>query len=144
MNDRFIAYYISSTKKKMTNFIEAKIKEKEIYDIVPAYGNVLTALYNNNGELTMKDIGKLVGKDKSTITALVNKLAKQGYVSKEKCQIDKRVTYVKTTEKGKSIKDKFFEVSGEVYECAYKGFTEDEKYEFLRLLKKLNNNFDLD
>ncbi len=143
MKDKYIVYFVSKTKKKMINFIEKKLKEKGLDDLVPSYGNILTVLYDNNGKLSMKEIGKLIGRDKSTITPLVNKLSKLGYVIKEKSKEDRRVTYVKITEKGKEIEHKFKEISKEVYSTAYKDFTTEEKELLLRLLKKLNNNFDL-
>lgn len=141
MNDKYIVYFISKTKKKMTKFIENKLKENDINEIVPSYGNILTALYNNDGKLSMKDIGNLVGKDKSTITALVNKLLQLGYIKKDKCNEDKRVTFITLTEKGKELEGKFENISNEVYKTAYKGFSNEEKEIFLRLLKKMNNNF---
>lgn len=143
MNDKYIVYFISKTKKKMTEFIERELKEKELDDLVPSYGNILTVLYDNNGKLSMKEIGELIGKDKSTITVLINKLSKLGYVKKEKCQEDKRVTYIVLTEKGKSIEGKFNDISKKVYLTAYKNFSKEEKDIFLKLLKKMNNNFDL-
>lgn len=142
MKDKYIVYFISKTKKKMMSFIENKLKETEINDLVPAYGNILTVLYNNNGQLNMKQIGDLIGKDKSTITALVNKLIKLGYVIKEKSQIDRRITYVKLTDKGWKAEPVFNDISSQVYERAYFNFTDEEKETLLRLLKKLNNNFD--
>ncbi|QUH18811.1 MarR family winged helix-turn-helix transcriptional regulator [Alkaliphilus sp. B6464] len=143
MNDKYIVYFISKTKKKMTEFIERELKEEELDDLVPSYGNILTVLYDNDGKLSMKEIGELIGKDKSTITVLINKLSKLGYVEKEKCQEDRRVTYIVLTEKGKSIEDKFNDISKKVYLTAYKNFSKEEKDIFLKLLKKMNNNFDL-
>ncbi|WZL72213.1 MarR family transcriptional regulator [Clostridiaceae bacterium 35-E11] len=110
MNDKYIVYFISKTKKKVTEFIE-----KGLNDLVPSYGNILTVLCDNDGKLSMKEIGGSIGKDKSTVTALVNKLLKLGYIKKEQCEEDKRVTYVKITEKGKEIEDKFNDISKEVY-----------------------------
>jgi len=144
MNDKYIVYFISKTKKKMTEFIERQLKEKQLDDLVPSYGNILTVLYDNGGKLSMKEIGKLIGKDKSTITALVNKLMKLGYVEKEKCKEDKRVTYIILTEKAEAIEGKFNEISESVNSTAYKNFSNEEKETLLKLLKKLNNNFDLD
>ncbi|MEK6266352.1 MAG: MarR family winged helix-turn-helix transcriptional regulator [Clostridium sp.] len=144
MNDKYIIYFISKTKKKMTRFIEKALKEKGLDDLAPAYGNILTVLYNNNGRLGMNQIGKTIGKDKSTITALVNKLSNLGYVKKEKCIQDKRVTYIILTEKGKAIEGKVNEISGKVNLIAYKNFSKKEKDIFLELLKKMNNNFDVD
>lgn len=141
MNDKYIVYFISKTRKKMIKFIEKKLKEKGLKDLVPAYGNILTVLYDNNGKLSMNEIGKLIGKDKSTVTLLVNKLSKLGYVKKEKCKEDRRITYVIITTKGREIEGKFDDISNEVYSTAYKDFTDEEKELLLKLLKKLNNNF---
>ena len=144
MKDKYIVYFISKVKKKMTTFIEKSLNEKGLYDLVPSYGNILTALYDNNGKLSMKEIGQLVGKDKSTITALVNKLLKLGYVQKEKCLKDRRITYIILTEKGKAIEDKVNLISKQVNLVAYKGFSEEDKDVLLKLLKKMNNNFELE
>ncbi|MGO0916466.1 winged helix-turn-helix transcriptional regulator, partial [Clostridioides difficile] len=37
-------------------------------ELIPTHGNILTALYENNGILTMKEIAAKIGKDKSTVT----------------------------------------------------------------------------
>jgi DNA-binding MarR family transcriptional regulator len=143
MNDKYIIYFISKTKKKMTRFIENSLKEKGLDDLAPSYGNILTVLYNNNGKSSMNKIGQIIGKDKSTITALVNKLSSLGYVQKEKCVEDRRVTYIILTEKGKAIEWKVNDISEKVNLIAYKNFSKEEKDIFLKLLKKMNNNFDI-
>ncbi|MCD4714668.1 MAG: MarR family transcriptional regulator [Clostridiales bacterium] len=142
MNDKYIVYFISKTKKKMVKFIEKKLYEKELYNLVPSYGNILTVLYDHNGTMSMKEIGTLLGKEKSTITAIVDKLEKLGYVSKIKNEKDRRTTFVCLTEMGKDIEKKFEEISKDVQSAAYNNFTKEEKSEFLRLLKKMNQNFD--
>ncbi len=142
MKDKYIVYFISRTKDKMLHFIERQLQKNELNDLIPSHGNILTALYENHDKLTMKQIAKTIGKDKSTITPLVNKLIDLDYIIREKNQIDKRVTYIMLTEKGKQMQAKFSGISKEVYQTAYKGFSVEEQKNFLRLLKKLNNNFD--
>jgi len=142
MNDKYIVYFVSKTKKSMIQFIEDQLVKKDIEDIVPSYGNILTVLYDHGGKLSMKEIGDLLGKEKSTITTLVNKIEKLGYVEKVKSEDDRRVTYVCVTEKGRSIESEFADISKEVKKTAYYGFTNEEKKELLRLLKKLKSNFD--
>jgi len=142
MNDKYIVYFVSKTKKNMMRFIERKLLEKGLDTLVPSYGNILTVLYDHGGELSMKEIGELIGKEKSTITAIVNKLEKLGYVKKQKSEEDRRVTFVCVTAKGREIEETFNEISDEVYNTAYSNFSEDEKKELLRLMKKLNQNFD--
>ncbi len=142
MNDKYIVYFISKTKKKMIGFISNQLQARGLTDLVPSYGNILTALYDHGGTMNMKEIGDLVGKEKSTVTALVVKLEKLGYVTKEKSREDKRITNVLLTDKALSIRHTFNEISADVNKTAYKNFTPEEKTEFLRLLKKLNGNFD--
>ncbi len=141
MNDKYIVYFISKTRKKMVKFIEKKLAEKGLKELIPSHGNVLTALYENDGMLTMKEIANRIGKDKSTVTPLVDKLLKLGYVEKEKSQNDKRVTYIRLTEKGRRIESKYNEISSDVRDTAYRNFSDEEKETFLRLLKKLSDNF---
>lgn len=141
MNDKYIVYFVSRTKASMIKFIENKLKENNLDDLIPTHGNILTALYESDTKLTMKEIATKIGKDKSTVTSLVNKLIDLGYVEKEKSNSDKRVTYINLTEKAYSIEDRFNYISSQVNKTAYSNFTEDEKKEFLRLLKKLSLNF---
>ncbi len=144
MKDKYIIYFVSRTKANMVKFIENKLKENDLTDLIPTHGNILTSLYESDKKLTMKEISKKIGKDKSTVTSLVNKLIDLGYVKKEKCTKDKRVTYISLTQKAKNIEDKFNFISSEVKETAYKNFTKEEKEEFLRLLRKLSSNFKIE
>ena len=142
MQDKYIVYFVSRTKSKMLRFIEDRLHESGLVDLIPSHGNILTALYENHGQLTMKEIAETIGKDKSTITPLVNKLLELGYITKEKHASDKRVTYIRLTDKGKQIETRFSAISRDVSATAYKNFSQEEKLVFLTLLKKLNNNFD--
>lgn len=141
MKDKYIIYFISRTKAEMVKFLENKLKKNNLDDLIPSHGNILTALFESDKPLTMKEISNKIGKDKSTVTALVNKLINLGYIEKEKSSFDKRVTYIKLTQNARNIEDRFNHISSQVKETAYSNFTEEEKKEFLRLLKKLNTNF---
>ncbi|MCB2340608.1 MarR family winged helix-turn-helix transcriptional regulator [Clostridium estertheticum] len=141
MNDKYIIHFISRTRKKMISFIEKKLLENGLNGLIPSHGNILTALYENNGKLTMKKIAEITRKDKSTITPLINKLLEYGYITKEKDETDKRVTYIIITSRGNQIKNKYKAISNEVNITAYKDFSQEEKEIFLKLLKKMNNNF---
>jgi DNA-binding MarR family transcriptional regulator len=126
----------------MIKYLEDQLAKEGLDALVPAYGNILTVLYNHEGQLMMKEIGEIIGKDKSTISLLVKKLVNLGYIKREKSKEDGRVTYIVLTEKSYAIKDQFDKISNALFETAYDGFSEDEKETFLALLKKMNNNFD--
>lgn len=142
MNDKYIVHFLSSTRKKMIKFIQNELKKNGLSEIDPSYGNILTVLYESNDMLTMNEVAKKTGKDKSTITVLVNKLCKLGYIEKIKCENDNRVTYIGLAEKANNIRNKYIQISKNLNKTVYNNFSEVEKKEFLRLLKKMNKNFD--
>ncbi len=140
-NDKYIVYFIGRTKQKMTKFILKQLELQGINDLIPSHGNILTALYESNIPLPMNEIARRIGKDKSTVTPLINKLISLGYIEKEQSKEDKRVVFIKLTDKGLELQEKFNQISSQVFETAYKNFTDEEKYNLLSLLKKLNQNF---
>lgn len=142
MNTNYIIYFISSLKKKMNEYLFLKLKEQGIDDIVPAYADVLTALYINKGKLKMNEISKLIGKDKSTVTVLVSRLVEKEYLVKEKSDLDKRVVYIHLSEKAKKLTQTFFDMSSDIREVAYEGFSEDEIEVFKQMISRIYINFD--
>ncbi|WP_297523240.1 MarR family transcriptional regulator [uncultured Clostridium sp.] len=140
MNDKYIVHFMSKTRKKMLKFIQKELVENNLEEIDPSYGNILTALYESDEALTMNQIAKRTSKDKSTITVLVNKLYKLGYIEKVKSTKDNRVTYIVLTKKAQDIKDKYIKICRNLNQTVYADFSDDEKEVFLTLLKRMNDN----
>ena len=139
--DKYIVYFISRTKQKMTQFIQTQLKMQQMDELIPSHGNILTVLYENGEKMPLNEVAKRIGRDKSTVTSLVNKLVGLGYVEKVAGQQDKRVTFIQLTEQGYELKPRFDQISAQVYETAYQGFSQEEKAQFLSLLKRMNQNF---
>lgn len=139
--DKYIVYFISRTKQKMTQFIQLQLKKQQLDELIPSHGNILTVLYENGDKMPLNEIAKRIGRDKSTVTPLVNKLAGLGYVEKVAGQQDKRVTFVQLTERGYALKPRFDQISAQVHETAYRGLSPEEKEQFLSLLKRISQNF---
>jgi DNA-binding MarR family transcriptional regulator len=142
MDNNYVVYSFNKVKKMMHSFVDQQIKSFDINDIVPAYGDILTALYINGGQLKMNQISDLVGKDKSTITVLVNKLADRGYVEKEKSKLDKRVTYIRLSKKAYDYENEFHTIAANVKKVAFNDFTEEEAKMFMELLHRMHDNFE--
>jgi len=141
MNKNYLIYYISRIRKKSGRFIESFLESKGLKGIGASHGTILSALYSEKRALSMNEISKLIYRNKSTTTQLVNKLVTGGYVEKTRCKNDKRVSYVVLTDKGREIQPAFESISKKLIEKAYENFSEDEAKELLRLLKKLSGNF---
>ena len=141
MNQQYIVYFVSQTKQNMHKYIENQLKSEGLENLIPSHGSILTVLFNSDGPLTMKEIAEKIGKDKSTVTVLVNHLLYKGFIKKSEKREDRRITFIELTELGLSMEEKYRTISKNVVETAYKEFTEDEKKVFLTLLKKMNTNF---
>ncbi|MDF2804646.1 MAG: MarR family transcriptional regulator, partial [Anaerocolumna sp.] len=106
-----------------------------------SHGNILDILYNSHGRLTMKEISDGINRSKSTVTQLVDKLLAYGYVTKETDIADKRISYIVLTEHGIGIKKDFKEISDNVMQEFFLGFTEAETEILLTLLDRVICNF---
>lgn len=89
----------------------------------------------------MKEVAERIGRDKSTVTALVNKLMRAGYVLKEKDPNDNRVTYLYLTAKGRSLERDFDGISARLIDTAFRGFSQKEREDIVRGIVKMLNNF---
>lgn len=142
MNKEYLLYNISKTIKHMTSFVNEKLNEHNIVDLVPSYVSILLCVYVNDGKIKMNEISKQVNKDKSTITVLVNRLVDRGYVVKEKCNLDRRVSYITLTKKALKLEEFFNEISEELNEVAFTDFTDEEKANFISLINRIDQNFE--
>ena len=74
-----------------------------LQDIVPSHGDILMCLFAHD-EMPMAALAEAIGKDPSTVTALVRKLIASGYVEKHAGVQDRRINYVSLTKRGKALK----------------------------------------
>ncbi|MBR1908566.1 MarR family transcriptional regulator [bacterium] len=127
---------ISKIYQKGNSFITEKLKQNEAGELVPSHGDILAALYIN-GKMTMKDIAQKIHRTKPTVTVLVDKLEKSGYVKRETSNKDNRYTYIVLTEKGSEFKPVFEKISSELNELLYKNLSERESIILEELLNKV-------
>jgi DNA-binding MarR family transcriptional regulator len=90
--------------------------------------------------VSMREIAKRIGRDKSTVTALVKKLIDFGYVQKDQDRNDSRVTLVKLTKSGRALREDFDEISKILLQRVYRDFTEEEKEVVIHALERINDN----
>lgn len=142
MNKNLAFTLISEVRSHVSNYIEDQLAQRGIEGLVSSHGSILTALYMNEGKLPMKEIAERIHRTKSTVTQLVDKLIKHGYVIKEQSEEDARVYYIFLTEKGWSFQEHFITISAEMNETFFQGFSELEQEMFLKMLVKVKNNFE--
>lgn len=140
MNTRDAISLISKIREKSNKLIETEMSQNGIEGIVTSHGDIIYALFKNE-RMTMAEIANKIGRDKSTVTALIDKLVKLGYVIKERDTEDTRVVYVTLTKKGYELEPIFEAVSAKLLEVFYLGISEEEKEELTKILNKIYSNF---
>ncbi len=127
---------ISKIHDKGNRFIIEQLNSNGIDGLVPSHGDILAVLYVD-GKLTMKDIAEKIHRTKPTVTVLVDKLEKLGFVRREKSTDDYRVTFIVLTEKARTFKAVFEKISDDLNKMIYKNLSEDEAVILDRLLEKI-------
>lgn len=141
-NINSIISLIASIHSQSSRLITDELKKYNMEGLVPSHGDILILLYNFEEGLAMNKIASSINKDKSTVTALINKLEKLGYLEKFKNENDSRSTMVKLTKKGLDTKPIVLdEISSKLLDITYKNFTKEEKELLCTLLQKVKLNF---
>ena len=75
----------------------------------------------------VKDLGKKLYLDSGTLTPLLKKLEKAGYVTREKSLHDERNVYVKLTAEGWELRDKMLDVPDEIIDKIFENAPQKPK-----------------
>lgn len=127
---------ISKIHEKGNRFIIEELKNNGVDGLVPSHGDILVCLYKNN-KMTMKDIANCIHRTKPTVTVLVDKLEKLGYLKRAASDKDSRSTYVILTQKGEDFKATFDQISKNLNKMLNKNLSENEVKLLEELLKKM-------
>ena len=127
---------ISKIHEKGNRFIIEELKNNGVDGLVPSHGDILVCLYKNN-KMTMKDIANCIHRTKPTVTVLVDKLEKLGYLKRAASDKDNRSTYVILTQKGEDFKATFDQISKNLNKMLNKNLSENEVKLLEELLKKM-------
>ncbi|MDE0583483.1 MarR family transcriptional regulator [Planococcus sp. A6] len=98
--------------------------------------SVLELLYHQ-GRQPIQAIGKRVLIASSSITYVVDKLEHKGYVEREACKEDRRVTYALLTDDGQELMKRIFPEHERQMDKVFAGLEQEEVAELIEKLKKV-------
>lgn len=139
MSPRMVIYLISRIRDEFHKHLNQELKEKNLSPLTTSHADILFALVKKN-KAQMQDIAKMINRDKSTLTALEDKLEVLGLVARTKDSEDQRIIHLELTPKADSVRPVLLGISRSLLGNLYRGFTENEKKELVRLLMKLYQN----
>lgn len=91
-------------------------------------------------ESNVKDLGKVLLLDSSTLTPLLKKLERKGYITRNKNSTDERNLVIKLTKEGESLKDQALDIPKNIGKCL--DLTEDEAITLYSLVYKVLANIE--
>lgn len=97
---------------------------------------VLELLYHK-GRQPLQQIGNKILLASGSITYVIDKLEKRGFLARVSCPSDRRVTYAEITEAGEAFMGELFPQHEKHLHDLLSSLTEDEKETAIQLLKKL-------
>lgn len=128
---------IAKIHEKGNRFIIEQLEQNGAKGLVPSHGDILAVLYKNE-KLTMKEIADKIHRTKPTVTVLVDKLEKFGFIKREPSSNDNRCTYIVLTQKGEEFRPIFENISKELNQMLHKNLSPDEIELLEKLLLKIN------
>lgn len=112
------------------------LRNHEMADLEGARGRVIFALWGNDG-VPIKALCEKTGLDKSTLTGILSRLLRDGYICRESDKTDKRSVLILLTGKEKGFLDKIGLASDEMNSIFYKGFSDGEILQFESFLERI-------
>ena len=131
---------LSHIHSQSSDFLQKKLSEKGFENFASSHGNILFQL-SRAENMKMNELAKIINRDKSTTTVLVRKLENEGLLKTVPSTDDKRIKIVSLTEKGKLYNSITGEISSELIEKFYQGFSDEENECFTKLLLRITKNF---
>ncbi len=114
------------------------LRERRI-DTNPAQGRILFVLWQD-GPLPIHELAKRVSLGKSTLTATLDRLEARGQVRRVRSAEDRRKILVELTPENQALHQLYEEVSKEITEVFYAGFTDADIARFERGLERILEN----
>ncbi|MFX0103919.1 MAG: MarR family winged helix-turn-helix transcriptional regulator [Candidatus Hodarchaeota archaeon] len=132
-------FLISKIRLLSQQIFDKLLKEYNIDEISAAQGRVMFPLWRKDN-ISFQDLKKQAMLSKATLSYMLDKLEEAGHIERIRSEEDKRTINIKLTEKNIELQDKFIEVSNQMKNIFYEGFSEKEIDEFEGYLRRLLEN----
>ncbi len=121
--------------------IFARMLKNYRIEINPAQGRIMFALWQED-RIPIGELAQRTALEKSTLTAMLDRLEKMGYVRRVHSERDRRAILVERTQRDRFMQDIYVKVSRDMSGLFYEGFSEDEIDELDGYLRRLLENLE--
>ena len=141
MNKRQDGFLISKIKSIGGRRFDKILQQKNINAFNGAQGKILYCLWQGN-KMTATELSKKSGLAKTTLSAMLARMNEQGLIAIEESPTDKRSVTISLTPAAETLRAEYDNVTREIENIYYKGFTDEEVEQFESYLKRVLNNLE--
>jgi len=138
LEDRFI-FLISKVCQKLIINLQKAFSENGV-EVTPVQVGLLFFLQKNDGS-SLTQISQGLMLENPTVTGLIDRLEKLGYVKRSDHPNDRRVYLVHITEKGNKVANKALPIIKKLNEQIKEGYSKSEIDDFKKVLMGAFNKF---
>lgn len=141
MNERQGGFLISKIKSIGGRRFDKILQQKNIDAFNGAQGKILYCLWQGE-KMTATELSKKSGLAKTTLSAMLARMDEQGLIAIEESPTDKRSVTISLTPAAETLRAEYDNVTREIENIYYKGFTEEEVEQFESYLNRVLNNLE--
>ena len=135
---RQAGFLMAKIRQVSGRIFERTLKQYNI-EINSAQGRIMFALWQKDG-ISINELSKKTQLKKSTLTSMLDRLERMGYVRRQRSKKDRRKILMRRTEKDRAMEKKYVEVSEKMTRLFYKGFSKNQIDRFEKDLGRILNN----
>ena len=134
-------FLVTKIKQLGDRIFERILAEKNIDAFNGAQGRILYVLWQEDG-VPIKNISEKSGLAITSLTTMLERMEKNGLISRKTDEADKRKTLLFLTDKAKKLKEAYDSVSNEMGNIYYRDFTDKEILQFEEYLNRIRVNLE--
>lgn len=132
-------FLISKIKQIQGRVFESLLDENGISEFNGAQGRILFVLWETDN-IPISELSEKTGLAKTTLTSMLDRLEGAGHIRRVPDAEDRRAVRICLTESAEALRGKYEDVSEIMNGIFYKGFDDDEIFEFEKALGKVLEN----
>ena len=134
-------YLISRIKQVGTRIFDRMLAQSGIDSFNGAQGRILYVLWQQDG-ITISSLSGKTSLANTTLTAMLDRMEMLGLIVRKPDPADRRSRLIALTEKARSLQGDYANISQQMNERYYAGFTEEEIVVFEGYLQRVLSNLE--
>ena len=124
--EKYICFKLNKVRRKIHRYYESKLAS---FNITPVQFYVLSALWDKD-EIKFKDLARRLDMDGATLTGILDRMEKRGFIERKEDPHDRRSVLVCLTDKSKEIRPQMIDIAQDL-DQEFRNKVSDEEFQLL-------------